>query len=173
MTSWYLSGIDHQPFQSLFDEDDRTLARRGIVRRRADGAASYPCRISLTDAPRGAELLLLTYTHLDRDSPYRASGPVFVQRQVTRCVLPPRVVPPYVQRRMISVRAYDRAAFMLSGQLCAGTDAGVQLDRLFADPAVAFVQLHYAGHGCFSCQAERVAPAPAEAANVIVAALHP
>jgi hypothetical protein len=32
----------------------------------------------------------------------------------------------------------------------------VQLDVLFADPAVAFVQLHNAGHGCFSCQADRV-----------------
>ena len=30
-----------------------------------------------------------------------------------------------------------------------------QLDRLFADTTVAFVQLHNAGHGCFSCQVDR------------------
>jgi hypothetical protein len=45
-----------------------------------------------------------------------------VQRGVTRCVLPPGEVPPYVQRRMISVRAYDHAALMRGAEVCAGTE---------------------------------------------------
>nr|WP_313282770.1 DUF1203 domain-containing protein [Stenotrophomonas indicatrix] len=110
----------------------------------------------MTDAPAGAELLLLPYTHLATHSPYRASGPIFVQRGATRCVLPAGVVPAYVQRRLISVRAYDSADFMLSGLVCQGTEVATHLDRLFADTTVAFVQLHNAGHGCFSCQVNRV-----------------
>ena len=160
MHPWHLSGIDHQPFQALFDADDSVLAAQGIVRRRADDRGTHPCRVSLTDAPHGAEVLLLPYVHLAVASPYRASGPIFVQRGATRCILPPGVVPAYVQRRMISLRAYDRTAFMLAGQVCAGSEVAAQLDRLFADPDVAFVQLHNAGHGCFSCQADRIGAAP-------------
>lgn len=160
MHAWYLSGIDHHPFQPLFEASDDALATQGIVRRRAGDSGGYPCRVSLADAPPGAELLLLPYTHLAAQSPYLASGPIFVQRGATRCVLPAGVVPPYVQRRVISVRAYDSAAFMLSGQVCLGTEVAGYLDRLFADVAVAFVQLHNAAHGCFSCQADRVGSAP-------------
>jgi len=98
----------------------------------------------------------LSHVHLPLHSPYHASGPIFVQRGVTRCVLPPGEVPAYVQRRTISLRAYDQAALMLAAEISAGTDVAARLDALFADPAVAFVQLHNAAHGCFSCQADRV-----------------
>jgi hypothetical protein len=57
---------------------------------------------------------------------------------------------------MISMRAYDHAALMCGARVCAGTEVADQLDALFADPSVAFVQLHNAAHGCFSCQADRV-----------------
>ena len=49
---------------------------------------------------------------------------------------------------------------MLAAEISAGTDVGARLDALFADPDVAFVQLHNAAHGCFSCQADRVGMAP-------------
>lgn len=156
MNAWYLSGLDHRPFQPLFETHDSRLAALGIQRRWAGDAGGHPCRISLSDPPGGSELLLLSHVHLPLHSPYRASGPIFVQRGVTRCVLPPGEVPPYVERRTISVRAYDRAALMLGAQICAGTDVAVRLDALFDDPAVAFVHLHNAAHGCFSCQVDRV-----------------
>ncbi len=34
-------------------------------------------------------------------------------------------------------------------------DVAVELARLFADPAVAYVHLHNARRGCFSCAAHR------------------
>ncbi|WP_457805326.1 DUF1203 domain-containing protein [Stenotrophomonas maltophilia] len=156
MHAWYLGGIDHRPFLPLFEMSDNALAALGIQRRWAGDSGGHPCRISLSDPPCGSELLLLSHVHLPLHSPYRASGPIFVQRGVTRCVLPAGEVPPYVQRRMISLRAYDSAALMRSAQVCAGTEVAMQLDTIFADPAVAFVQLHNAAHGCFSCQADRV-----------------
>ncbi|WP_242899959.1 DUF1203 domain-containing protein [Stenotrophomonas maltophilia] len=160
MHAWYLGGIDHRPFLRLFEKSDTALAALGIRRRWAGESGGHPCRISLSDPPGGSELLLLSHVHLPLHSPYHASGPIFVQRGVTRCVLPPGEVPPYVQRRMISLRAYDQAALMLAAEISAGTDVGARLDALFADPAVAFVQLHNAAHGCFSCQADRVGMTP-------------
>lgn len=32
MHSWQLSGIDHQPFEALFETSDDALAAQGIVR---------------------------------------------------------------------------------------------------------------------------------------------
>lgn len=156
MHAWYLSGLDHRPFQHLFERSDATLAALGIQRRWAGANGGHPCRISLSDPASGSELLLLSHVHLPLHSPYHASGPIFVQRGVSRCVLPAGEVPPYVQRRLISLRAYDASALMRSAQVCAGPEVGAQLDSLFADPAVAFVQLHNAAHGCFSCQADRI-----------------
>ena len=105
MHAWYLGGIDHRPFLHLFEKSDTALAALGIRRRWAGESGGHPCRISLSDPPGGSELLLLSHVHLPLHSPYHASGPIFVQRGVTRCVLPPGEVPPYVQRRMISLRA--------------------------------------------------------------------
>ena len=159
MHTWYLGGIDHRPFLHLFEKSDTALAALGIQRRWAGAHGGHPCRVGLSDPPPGSELLLLSHVHLPLHSPYHASGPIFVQRGATRCVMPPGEVPPYVQRQMISLRAYDHAALMREAQIAAGSEVGAQLDRLFADPAVAFVQLHNAAHGCFSCQADRVAVA--------------
>src|SRR2546427_512159 len=117
MHAWYLGGIDHRPFLPLFEMSDNALAALGIHRRWAGDSGGPPCRISLSDPPCGSELLLLSHVPLPLHSPYRASGPIFVQRGVTRCVLPAGEVPPYVQRRMISLRAYDRAALMRSAQI--------------------------------------------------------
>ena len=70
-------------------------------------------------------------------------------------MLPPGVVPPYVSRRLISLRAYDRAHMMVGAAVREGADAARELERMFADPAVAYVHLHNAKRGCFSCLAER------------------
>ena len=155
MHRWHLSGLDHRQFEYLVEMDDSDLAARGIVRCVATQDHGFPCRISLVDARVGEELLLLPYTHLACTSPYRASGPVFIRCQAVRCVLPPGVVPPYVHRRQMSVRAYDAGAFMLSGQVCEGAEVAATLDQLFDDPHVHQVHLHNAGRGCYSCRAER------------------
>lgn len=150
-----LSGIDPAPFEPLFALDDDALARLGARRCIADSDYGYPCRVSLEDARPGDELLLLSWEHQPAASPYRASGPVFVRRGAKRAVLPPGVVPPYVSRRLISLRAYDRAHMMVGAAVREGADAVRELERMFADPAVAYVHLHNAKRGCFSCLAER------------------
>ena len=155
-SNWQLTGIDHQPFERLFDLSDAQLAEHGAVRRIADANAGFPCRISLIDAAAGEELLLLPFEHHPAASPYRASGPIFVRRGAQRRRLAPRDVPPYVTTRLISVRAYDAAAMMVDAAVCEGTAVAQELDRLFGDPAVRYVHLHNARRGCFSCAVTRV-----------------
>jgi hypothetical protein len=156
MHPWRLAGLDPTPFQSLFELSDDALHRLGAVRRTADSVPGFPCRVSLEDAPVGAELLLLPYEHHPARSPYRASGPIFVRRDAQRSDLAPGEVPPYVTRRLMSLRAYDASAMMIDAAVCDGAEVAAVLDGLFADGAVDYVHLHNAKRGCFSCVASRV-----------------
>jgi hypothetical protein len=117
----------------------------------------YPCRVSLTDAEIGEELLLLPYTHQPADSPYRASGPIFVRRAAREASIEAGVIPEYVARRLISVRAYDAEDSMTDAAVCPGAEVAPQILRLFDDPRVAYIHLHNANRGCFSCAVRRTA----------------
>ena len=156
MQRWRLSGLDPALFAPLFGLSDDALRQRGAVRRTAGAEPLFPCRVSLEDAPAGAELLLLPYEHHPAASPYRASGPIYVRRGAARSDLAAGEVPPYVTRRLMSLRAYDDGAMMVAGSVCDGAAVADALDALFADPAVAYVHLHNAKRGCFSCAANRI-----------------
>jgi hypothetical protein len=156
MHRWRLAGLDPAPFEPLFALTDDALHRLGVVRRTADSDPGFPCRVSLEDAPVGAELLLLPYEHHPARSPYRASGPIFVRRDAKPSDLAPGEVPPYVTRRLMSLRAYDASAMMIDAAVCDGAEVAAVLDRLFAEGAVDYVHLHNAKRGCFSCVASRV-----------------
>ena len=156
MRSFQLSGIDHCLFEHLFELDDEQLTDLNIVRRIADASPGFPCRVSLQDADPGEEVLLLNYTHHDVNSPYRASGPVYVRRGACRRVLPPGEVPAYVTRRVISLRAYDGAGMMVGAEVVPGPQVAAAIDRMLATGAAAYVHLHNAPQGCFSCRVDRV-----------------
>ena len=156
MQHWRLSGLDPASFEPLFALPDDELLRLGARRRTATDTPGFPCRVSLEDAPVGAELLLLPYEHHPAASPYRASGPIYVRKGAARRDLQPGEVPSYVTGRLISVRAYDAGAMMIAASVCEGTGVAAALDEVFADPAVAYVHLHNAKRGCFSCAVSRV-----------------
>ena len=153
--TFQLCGLDPAPYEALFALDDHELRRLGAKRCTADSDFGYPCRASLEDAKPGDELLLLSYEHQPADSPYRASGPIYVRRGSTRATLAPGAVPPYVSRRLMSLRAYDAGHMMIGAEVREGVDVATELERLFADPAVAYVHLHNARRGCFSCVVRR------------------
>ena len=157
MSTFRLVGLAAEHFEPFFAMDDAELAALGARRVTADSMPGCPCRISLVDAEVGEALLLLPFEHLATRSPYRASGPVYVRAGARRAVLAPGVVPPYVTRRLMSVRAYDADDMMVKAEVCEGADVAPVLERLMADEAVAFVHLHNAKRGCFSCRVERVA----------------
>ncbi|SBV37015.1 conserved hypothetical protein [uncultured Stenotrophomonas sp.] len=156
MTSFRLFGIDPGPLQPLFDLDDAGLAAHGAVRRVADSERGFPCRVSLRDAAVGEELLLLPYWHQPASSPYRASGPVFIRRDAVPARLAVDEVPPYVTRRLISLRAYDHDDCIVAAEVMDGTQVAGWLHARLDDRGIAYVHLHNARYGCYSCRADRV-----------------
>ena len=154
--SFQLIGLPFEPFASLFELDDRALSALDAKRVFADQTPGFPCRVSLTDAKIGEELLLLPFAHQPAPSPYRASGPIFVRREARHKTLPPGVIPDYVALRQISVRAYDAAHLMVDAAVCEGDGTASEILRMFDDPKVAYIHLHNAKRGCFSCRVDRV-----------------
>ncbi len=153
--NYAIQGLEPAEFETLFGLDEAALAARAIQRVQADASFGYPCRLTLEDAPAGAELLLLNYSHLDANSPYRASGPIFVRRGVTVRRRISGELPPYLARRLLSVRAYDGADMMVAAEVVEGAAAAPVFEQLLARPEVRYLHVHFAKRGCYACRVER------------------
>jgi Protein of unknown function (DUF1203) len=155
MSSFRLLGLPSEPFSDLFALTDSELIMRNARRVFADTKPGYPCRISLADAEVGAELLLLPFEHQPANSPYRSSGPIFVRKGAVQANIEAGVVPDYVRSRLISIRAYDAGHSMTDAMTCAGNEAAAVIQKMLSKEEVAYLHLHNANRGCFSCTAVR------------------
>lgn len=62
--SFHTTGLKAAPFDHYFSMDDEELAQAGSTRRATDSLPGFPCRISITDASVGTEVVLLNHEHL-------------------------------------------------------------------------------------------------------------
>jgi hypothetical protein len=154
--TFQISALSETPFASLFDLTDDALKDRAIVRVTASADTGYPCRVSLEDAKRGEELLLLNYAHLDVASPYAARHAIYVRKSATRAFPAPGDIPPALRTRLLSVRGFDATGMMVDADVVDGSGAATRLTAMFADPAIAHIDIHNAKQGCFAARANRV-----------------
>lgn len=153
--TFQISALPDDLFGPWFAMDDDALRQRGARRYVADRRPGFPCRVSLEDAAPGETLILVPYTHLDTDSPYRASGPVFVREGARRATPAVNEVPHLLRLRPLSVRAYDRGSLMVAADVVDGRELEQAIDRLFGDERVEFLHVHYAKPGCYACRIDR------------------
>src|SRR4029077_20861041 len=73
-----MRGLEARQFDHLFALSDAELAAHGAIRRIADGPR--PCRISLSDAKPGDQLILVNYEHHAVSSPYRMRFAIYIRR---------------------------------------------------------------------------------------------
>jgi hypothetical protein len=153
--SFRITGLPAKDFAPLFDLSDQELAAHGAVRRIADDRApGYPCRVSLTDARAGDELILVNYEHHPVDSPYRMRFAVYVRRgEETYDAVD--AVPEQLRIRTLAVRAFDADAMMVGWEIVDGRQLRAVIERLLADPRAAYLHIHYAAPGCYAARAER------------------
>lgn len=147
-------GLSPEPFRPLFELGEAQLQARGMRRVIADADWGFPCRVSLGDAAKGETLLLLPYTHQPADTPYRASGPIFVRKCAAKAY-DSGALPPVFRRRMLSVRAYDADGMMLAADLALGDDAEALFASLLAWEDAAYLHVHNAKRGCYAARVER------------------
>jgi hypothetical protein len=142
-------------FASLFSMSDAELAQRHARRYVADKKPGFPCRVSLVDAEPGERVILVPFSHHAVASPYQASGPVFVREEARQARPAAGEVPESVRARLLSIRAYDAAGILVDAEVAEGRELEVYIERFFTDPKVAYLHLHNARPGCYSCRVER------------------
>ena len=152
--SFRISGLPAEDLAGWFDMNDAELAERHAVRRIVDEEYAFPCRISLTDARVGDEVLLINHEHLPVDSPYRSRHAIYIRagEQTFDCA---GVVPEMLRRRLRSVRAFDERGMMTGCDVVDGRELEVAIGKLFADPQAAYLHVHFAKAGCYAARVDR------------------
>lgn len=152
--TYSITGLDPTAFAHLVGLDDEALAAHGAVRMVADKSPGFPCRVTLDDAAPGQALLLVN--HMSHDGgPYHASHAIFVSEGVDDAAHFVDQVPPALDRRILSVRAFDADGMMSDAALVHPGEADAAFRRLLADPAVDHLDAHNATRGCFAARVER------------------
>jgi hypothetical protein len=64
-------------------------------------------------------------------------------------------IPQVARHRLMSVRAFDSNGFMLASDVVEGRDLENKIADFFANESVAYLHLHNAKPGCFSCRVDR------------------
>jgi hypothetical protein len=154
--TFQIRALDPRQFTKLFELSDAELAASMAVRRTATAKPGFPCRVSLEDAEVGEELVLVNYEHQPGSSPYRAAHAIFVRKGAEQAHPGVGEVPALFHDRVLSLRVFDDRAMIVAADLVDGKDLGPALDRLLADTAAAYVQIHYAKFGCYAARADRV-----------------
>jgi hypothetical protein len=150
-----ISGLPAAQFAEWFALSDAELAARHAVRRVAESKPGFPCRVSLTDAEVGEEVLLINYEHLPVDSPYRASHAIYIRAgEVTCDVLDS--IPTMLRSRLLSLRAYDAAGMMTAADVIEGTELEAGIGKLFSDQRAEYLHIHFARPGCYAARVDRI-----------------
>ena len=114
-----IRGLEARQFDHLFALSDAELAEHGAVRRIADGPR--PCRISLSDAKPGDELILVNYEHHAVSSPYRMRFAIYIRHgEETFDAI--GEVPEQLRKRTLAVRGFDASGMMTGREIVEGTD---------------------------------------------------
>ena len=148
-----VSGLSPQPFLPLYGLSDGELAKRRARRVMVDGSG-FPERIEMRDAQPGEILLLVNFEHQSADTPYRSSHAVYVREGATERWSGDHL-PDVMRRRLLSLRGFSRDGSMVDADVVEGPKAEPLIERLFADPAVAYIHAHYAKPGCYAARIDR------------------
>jgi hypothetical protein len=152
--TYRIKGLDPAPFAALFALDDHQLEAQGMTRMtvRDNG---FPCRVSLRDAEIGDEVILLNHVSHDGGNPYRASHAIFVSKSARQAAQYVDAIPPALDRRILSLRAFDADGMMVEAALAQPGEADPAVRKLLANPAADHIDAHNATRGCFAARIDR------------------
>ena len=151
--TYRITGLDPDHFAPLFALGDEALAERSIVRMAVTSHPGFPCRVSLDDAEPGASVLLLNHVSV-AEGPYAATHAIFVSEGAAQGRYEDEV-PPALDRRLLSLRAFDASHMMVDALVAAPGEADAAIRRLFENAATEYIHAHNATRGCFAAVVER------------------
>jgi hypothetical protein len=152
-----VSGIPADVIDGMRHLSDDELKKHRAGRRIVDTRPGFPCRVTLEDAAIGESMLLLNFEHLPGASPYHSVGPIFVRESATETYSRINEIPEVlcVPDRLLSVRAYDERDMLVNAEVIESAGIDQLIQRLFANASIAYIHVHYAPPGCYSCRIDR------------------
>jgi hypothetical protein len=148
-----VSGLAPAPFMPLYGLSDGALAQHLAKRVVADGPG-FPERIEMRDAEAGETLLLVNFEHQPADTPYRSAHAVYVREGATERWSGDHL-PEVMRKRLLSLRGFSADGSMIDADVVEGRNAERVIERLFANPAIAYIHAHYAKPGCYAARIDR------------------
>ena len=149
-------GIQAEEIQSLLNLKESNLDKLNIRKMIVDENPGYPCRLSLEDARIGEEVLLFNYEHHKVNSPYQASGPVFVRIAAKAANLQQNELPIMLYHRLLSLRIYNKEAMMIDARTIQGEQLKDTIQAVFLNDKAQYIQVHNSSPGCYNCQINRL-----------------
>lgn len=153
--TYRIQGLDPSPFAHLKGRTDQELAAHGAARMIADAPVGFPCRVTLDDARPGQAMLLVNHISHDGNNPYRASHAIFITEDAGGPASFVDEIPPALDRRILSLRAFGADGAMVDAALAQPGEADAVIRRLLDNGAVDHVDAHNAIRGCFAARVER------------------
>jgi hypothetical protein len=156
MNNFQVKALPYNQFAHLFSASKEELENIGAVKMIVNEHPGFPCRVSLQDVEIGEEVILLPYQHQKTDSPYQATGPIFVRKNAIEATLAINEIPTMLLHRLLSLRCYNEASIMIDANVVEGKVISETLQELFANKDIVYVHIHNAKPGCYNCVVERV-----------------
>ncbi len=153
--SFRIKGLSPVPFRHLYGLTDDELTRIGVKRYFADKNPGFPDRIAMRDVEIGERVLLLNHVCQPAETPYRATHAIFIGEGSERAYDRVDEVPDVMKVRLMSLRAYDSSHMMIDADVAEGEAVEPLIQRLLANPNVAYIHAHNAKRGCYSGRIER------------------
>ena len=153
--TYRITGLEPSQFAHLIGLSDEELNAHNAVRMTADARPNFPCRVTLDDVEVGETVLLGNHVSHDGENPYRASHAIFISESATEAAIYEGRIPPALNRRVLSLRAFDRNGMMTDAALVQPGEADAVIRRLLGNSAVDHIDAHNATRGCFAARVDR------------------
>ena len=152
--TYRIQGLAPGPFRPLFEMNDDELREHRAVRVVASGSGE-PCRVSLRDAAAGERLILVNHVSQEADTPFRATHAIYVREKAEAAPAFEDELPLLLDRRNISLRAFDRDGMMVGAVLASAGQGDEAIRTLLTRPEVDEIHAHTQALGCFLARIER------------------
>jgi hypothetical protein len=156
-TQFIIKPLSGNAFSHLMQLSQQELVKYQAKWITVDSNPGFPCRVSLAEAEIGERVLAIPFNYHDVDSPYRASGPIFIREYAKTADIKPNQIPEILKHRLLSLRGYNNQAMMLDAAIFQGEENLIQgIQSFFENPEIEYIHIHNANPGCFNCSVERV-----------------
>lgn len=154
-TNFKITAIENK-YNHLFNLTEEELVVKGVLKMIVDEKPGYPCRVSLKDAEIGEEIILFPFKHHLINSPYQASGPIFVRKNAKIVDLKVNEIPEMLFIRLQSLRTYNKKGMMIDAKTLQGKNIRKEIKLIFKNKQASYIQIHNANPGCYNCQVNRI-----------------